>query len=413
MSLHDQSSNNAAAVAETASAPLLGTSPAAGRLLSLDVFRGATLAAMLIANNPGEWRHKFPAFGHAAWHGVTFTDLIFPGFVFIMGVAMTFSFARRLAEGGDKRALFIQMVRRTLLLILLGLFLQTLSYLLLRSPDSERLFRYPGVLQRLALCYFFAGLVLLAGARARGQAIVAAVLLVGYHCLMKYVPVPGFGAGQLGRDGGNWASYIDDKVFGAHAYMYLKESKQWHDPEGLLSTLPAVASCLLGTITGYLVRDKAKTAFEKVSMMMVWGFVLVTAGLTWGYFFPINKNLWTSSFVLVAGGWALLGLGACYYCLDIRKVTWWCKPFVVLGTNAIVTYVSVGVFTILSLWIKFGPEDNRVSLKAVLYENLIKSWAEPLFGPNVSSLSWGLFYIGVWTVVIGLLLFRRGIFVRI
>lgn len=384
------------------------------RLLSLDVFRGATLAAMLVANNPGDWKYAFPAFKHAPWDGYTFTDLIFPGFVFIMGVAMTFSFARRLAEGGNRKALLIQMIRRTLILILLGLTLQAFSYFLLHNPESARKFRFPGVLQRLALCYFGAGLVLLTGWRARGQAAVAAALLLGYYVLMRFVPVPGYGAGQLGPDGGNWASWIDNKVFGAHAYLFLKKTGMWHDPEGLLSTLPAIGSALLGTITGYLLRDKAKPAFEKVSAMMAWGLAVLVVGLTWGYFFPVNKNLWTSSFVLVAGGWSLLGLGACYYCTDIRRVTWWTKPFEILGTNAIFTYFTVGLFTVLSIYIKWeGADGKKIALKTWLYNNLIKSWVEPLFGSNMSSLGWGLFYIGMWTLLVYVLLYRRRIFIKV
>lgn len=389
-------------------------SSAPSRLLSLDVFRGATLAAMLVANNPGDWKHSFPAFKHAPWHGCTFTDLIFPGFVFIMGVAMTFSFARRLAEGGNRKALLIQMIRRTLILILLGLALQALSYGLLHNPESARKFRFPGVLQRLALCYFGAGLVLLTGWRARGQAAVAAALLLGYYFLMRFVPVPGFGAGQLGPDGGNWSSWIDNKVFGPHAYLYLKETGMWHDPEGLLSTLPAIASALLGTITGYLLRDKTKPAFEKVSAMMAWGLAVLVVGMIWGHFFPVNKNLWTSSFVLVAGGWSLLGLGACYYCTDIRRVTWWTKPFEILGTNAIFTYFTVGVFTVLSIYIKWeGADGKKIALKTWLYNNLVKSWVEPLFGSNMASLGWGLFYIGLWTLLVYVLLYRRRIFLKV
>lgn len=416
-SLNNDVRDDAAPVKDTtpdAAKTSAGTSPASGRLLSLDVFRGATLAAMLIANNPGSWSHKYPGFGHASWDGFTFTDLIFPAFVFIMGVAMTFSFARRVAEGGSGKALLVQLVRRTAILILLGLALQALSYGLLHSPDSPRKFRFPGVLQRIALCYFFAGLVLLTGLRARGQAVVAAVLLIGYHIIMKYVPVPGFGAGKLGPEGGNWATFLDDKIFGAHGYKFLKETSQWHDPEGLFSTVPAIATALLGTITGYLLRDRTRADYEKVAKVGVWGAVLLVVGLIWSYWFPLNKNLWSPSFVLWAGGWSLLGLGACYYCTDIRRITWWTKPFVVLGTNAIVTFFTVGVFTILSIWIKWEDGTGRkIALKTWLYENLVKSWVEPAFGPEASSLGWGIFYIAVWTLLVGVLLYRKRIFIKV
>jgi len=402
-----------APAAEPPASPAEAPTPERRRLLSLDVFRGTTLAAMLIANNPGSSDH-YPAFEHASWNGCTFTDLIFPSFVFIMGVAMTFSFARRLAEGGDKKALLIQLIRRTVILICLGLALQALSYGLLHSPDSPKKFRFPGVLQRIALCYFFAGLALLSGLKARGQAVLAALLLLGYYAVMKYVPVPGFGAGHFTEDGRNWATFIDNKIFGPHAYYFIKKTQLWHDPEGLFSTIPAIATALIGTITGYLIRNRDRSDMDKVATMTVWGFVLVVGGLAWSYWFPLNKNLWTSSFVLVAGGWALLGLGASYFACDIKRSKWWTLPFVVLGTNAIVIYFSVGVFTILSIAIKWTTSDGKmISLKGWLYNHLVKSWVEPLISPNASSLGWGIFYIGLWTLVVGLLLYRRRIFIKV
>ncbi len=394
-------------------APALSAPPAQSRLLSLDVFRGFTLAMMLIANNPGDWKNVLPPFKHADWHGCTFTDLIFPAFVFIMGVAMTFSFARRLSEGAVKGKLFVQVIKRTLILIALGLFLAGFSYWLRHDPESPKKLRFPGVLQRLALCYFFASLVLMSGLRARGQAIVAALLLAGYHLAMKYIPVPGYGAGVLELPG-NLATYLDDKIFGPHAYKYIKEANMWHDPEGLPSTLPAIATALLGTITGYVIRDKAIGDYEKVSRLMVRGFALVVGGWLWGYSFPLNKNLWTSSFVLFTAGWSLLGLGACYWLTDIKRINWWTKPFIVLGTNAIFTYVTVGIATILSIVIKVGDgEGGEILLKTWLYNNLVKSWMEPLFGPSWSSLGYGVFYISLWTLLVGVLLYRKRIFIRV
>ncbi len=391
------------------------TPPAAGsgRLLSLDVFRGLTLAAMLIANNPGDWKYKFPAFEHAEWHGCTFTDLIFPGFVFIMGVAMTFSFGRRLTEGGNGK-LFMQVIRRTLILIGLGMALAGFSYLLLHKPDSPRAFRFPGVLQRIALCYFFASLVLMSGLRARGQAVVVAILLVGYHIVMKYVPVPGFGPGDLRPEGANMATWLDDRIFGNHAYKFFKDVKLWHDPEGLLSTIPAIATALLGTITGYTLRNKETGDHQKVSSLMVWGFALVVVGLIWSYLFPLNKNLWSPSFVLFAGGWSLLGLGASYWLLDIRQITWWSKPFLILGTNAIFTYFTVGIFTILSIYLTVGDgAGGEIAIKTWLYKNLVESWLLPLAGPNAASLGYGIFYIAFFTLLVGMLLYRKRIFIKV
>ena len=397
--------------------PLASATEKSGRLLSLDVFRGFTLAMMLIANNPGDWSKKFAPFGHAEWNGCTFTDLIFPSFVFIMGVAMTFSFARRLGEGADKGKLFLQVIKRTVILIALGIGLAAFGYYLRDAhptPDNPKLLRFPGVLQRLALCYFFTSLILMTGLRARGQAVVAAILLVGYHMAMKYIPVPGYGPGVL-EIPGNFASYIDTHVFGAHNYTYLKESGTWHDPEGLFSTIPAIGTTLIGTITGYLIRDKNRDGYDKAATMLTWGLALVIAGWLWDSKFPMNKNLWTSSFVLFAGGWSLMGLGACYWLTDMKRITWWTKPFLVLGTNAIFTYVAVGIFTLLSIYaIKWqGPDGKEIALKTWLYQNLVKSWVEPLFGPEASSLGWGIFYIALFTLLVYLLLYRRKIFIRV
>lgn len=401
-------------VAPAVEAPLLQQEAKPARLLSLDVFRGFTLAMMLIANNPGSWSHMYAPFKHAEWNGCTFTDLIFPSFVFIMGVAMTFSFGRRLDEKHSKAQLLGKVVVRSVVLILLALIPSAVWYYTREpNPDSVKLLRFPGVLQRLGVVYFLASLVLLAGLKARGQAVVAALLLVGYHLLMKYVPVPGYGAGVLEKPG-NLASYIDTQVFGAHNYEYLKASGTWHDPEGLLSTLPAVASCLIGCVTGYLVRSKTRDGYDKAATMMVWGLGLVVAGWLWAYQFPLNKNLWSPSFVLFAGGWSLLGLGACYWLTDMKRITWWTKPFIVLGTNAIFTFVSVGIVSVAAGRIKWQQDDgSTITLRNWVFNNLVKSWVEPLLGPNGASLGFGIFYIGLWTLMVYLLLYRKKIFIRV
>lgn len=477
----NQSADSAAA------APLL-TDPAAapriGRLLSLDVFRGFTLAMMLIANNPGSWTNILPPFAHAPWHGCTFTDLIFPAFVFIMGVAMTFSFARRLAQGDDRGDLFVQVTWRAMMLIFLGLMLHSFSYWLgydaekvpragvfgwalaamfvgsmaltwvfdsakklakgdegrrklLQivccvalalifvllfygfgswlgyNPDSSKKLRIPGVLQRLGVCYFFAATVLVLGFKARGQAVIALALLVGYHLIMKYVPVPGVGAGMLDSKGTNLATHVDDLIFGSHGWQYQKDVDKWYDPEGLLSTIPAVASALLGCITGYLVRNKETTGYEKVSKMMVWGLGLLIAGWLWAYSFPLNKGMWSPSFVLYTAGWSMLGLGATYWLTDIKGIKWWTFPFIVLGTNAIFTFFSVGIASRLSTYFKVGSGDDAVTIKTWVYDNLIGSWLEPLAGPAWGSLGYGVIYIGLWTFLVWALLYRNRIFIRV
>jgi len=382
------------------------------RLTSLDVFRGITLTFMLIANNPGNGRYTFVQMEHADWNGCTFTDLIFPSFVFIMGVALTFSFAKRIELGASRKKMLLQVVRRTILLFGFGLLLAALSYWLLHTPGSPKKLRYLGVLQRIALCYFFASCISLAGIKARGQAIIALALLIGYHLLMKHVPVPGYGAGVL-KEPGNLASYLDAKILGAHSYHYISEMNTWHDPEGILSTIPAIATALIGTMTGFWLRDRSRGGYEKAAGMMMVGLFLMVAGWLWSYLFPFNKNLWSPSYVLYAGGWALGGLGTCLFLTDMKRIMWWTKPFLIMGTNSIAIYVTVGIVSILSVTrFPLSGADHTFRAKDWAYDHLVANWAVPLFGNSTSSLLYGILYIAVFTLIFSWF-YKRRIFFRV
>jgi predicted acyltransferase len=350
-----------------------------GRLHSLDVFRGITIAAMLLVNNPGSWSAVYPPLLHAEWHGWTPTDLIFPFFLFIVGVSMTFSFARAL-EGGLARGKVMRKASvRSAKLIALGLILHAFPWWRL---NLETL-RLPGVLQRIGLAFLIASAIVLFTSR-RGRAAATAAILLGYWAVMKLVPVPGSGAGVLepGRDLG---AYIDRAVFGtAHLWS---QARTW-DPEGLLSTLPAVATVLLGVFTGEWLRS-ARSRSEKVRGMTLAGAGAVALGLAWGTVFPINKPLWTSSYVVFTAGAALMTLALCYWSLDVRGHRRWGYPFHLFGVNAIAAFFLSSLFArIIGIRWTEGP-----SLKALVYEPLFSSW----LAPQNASLAYALTFVVLWT----------------
>lgn len=384
---------------------------AAQRLVSLDVFRGLTIAGMILVNDPGSWSHIYPPLEHAEWNGWTPTDLIFPFFLFIVGASMTLSFPARFARGFTRRALAIHVLRRSALIFALGLFLNGF-------PDFDfRTIRIMGVLQRIALCYLVAGLLYLATykkERSSGQpALVranlsvtlaaAAALLAGYWALMTFVPVPGYGAGHLGKED-NLAAYVDRSVLGGHLWS---ESKTW-DPEGLLSTLPAIATLLIGIPAGEWLRSERK-AGRKALGLAVAGTALLVAGRLLHPYFPINKNLWTSSFVLFTGGFAMLALAACFWLVDARGWRRWTSPFLVFGMNAILAYALAALVAEVSIDFEFrSPGGRLTTLHGWIYDRMFVPHASPVN----ASLAYAIFFV---LVVYGLLLpfYRRKIFLRI
>ena len=277
------------------------------RLLSLDVFRGITIAGMILVNSPGN-ETAYTPLDHAPWIGLTPTDLVFPFFVFIVGISLVLSLGRRLEEGQDRAALMAQVLKRTLIIFGLGLLLNGFPYYHLDT------IRIPGVLQRIALCYFFGALFFLWTNIAVQIGAVTAILL-GYGWVMTHLQVPGFAVGDLSKEG-NFAAYIDRIVFGAHLYRPV------YDPEGILSTLPAIATGLLGNLTGYWLRSPGAPK-RKAKGCIQAGFVFLLGGWKWGQYFPINKALWTSSYVLVTAGLALILFGLCYWMIEIKGWRRW------------------------------------------------------------------------------------------
>jgi predicted acyltransferase len=405
------------ATAETLAAPVAGNLAAAdtarpGRMVSLDVFRGATIAAMILVNDPGSWGHIYPPLEHAEWNGWTPTDLIFPFFLFIVGVSLTLSFASRIARGITRRALAIHVVRRSALIFAIGLFLNGF-------PDFNfSSIRIMGVLQRIALCYLAAGLLYLATfqrepagdrpARVRANlritAAVAIALLVGYWALMTFVPVPGYGAGHLGKED-NLGAYVDRTLMGGHLWS---ESVTW-DPEGFLSTLPAIASLLIGILSGEWLRSDRRAGRKALGLAAAGLVLLLVAGRLLHPYFPINKNLWTSSFVLFTGGFAMIALAACYWVVDVRAWRAWTAPFLVFGMNAILAYALAALVSEVSTDFEFLHFHGR--------ETTLHGWIyDKYFVPYASPVNASLFFAVFFVFVIFLLLwpFYRGkVFLRI
>jgi predicted acyltransferase len=369
---------------------------ASGRMLSLDVFRGMTIAGMILVNNPGDWGSIYAPLEHASWHGWTPTDLVFPFFLFIVGVSITLALSRRAEGAGSKRDLYVKIVRRSLIIFALGLFLGGFP-----SFDLS-IIRIPGVLQRIAVCYLVASVIFL-NTDWRKQVYIAVALLLGYWALMTLVPVPGYGPGDLSSKEWNLAAYVDRAVFGNHVWRFAKV----YDPEGLLSTLPAIATTLAGMLTGHLLRSR-REPFEKVSAMFVAGAACAVAGWAWHYWFPINKALWTSSYVLFTAGLALELLAVCYWLVDLKGYKRWALPFIVFGTNALILYFLAELCANLISIISFNRAGVAVPLQTLLYENLFASWAAPKNASLAYAVCTVLFWLGVMTV-----LYRRRIFIKV
>jgi predicted acyltransferase len=283
--------------------PLTNPSVSSTRLTSLDLFRGVTIAAMILVNDPGN-DHAYWPLEHAEWNGWTPTDLIFPFFLFIVGVSLVFSSESRLRRGDSRNVLLLHAFRRAVIIFAIGL---AMNYsLVLLAPSVFSGLRIPGVLQRIGICYLAASILFLYTS-PRTRIVVVAALLVGYWVLMRFVPVPGYGV--PGRDipflhpDANLAAYLDRKFL---TTLWDKT----RDPEGLLSTLPAIATALLGVFTGEWLRSK-NSSQTKLIRMLLFGVVGLVAGRTWGIWFPLNKKLWTSSYVLFTAGFALVCLALC------------------------------------------------------------------------------------------------------
>ncbi len=371
--------------------------PATERLLSLDVFRGLTIAGMILVNNPGSWSYIYAPLKHAEWHGWTPTDLVFPFFLFIVGVAITYSIGGKVERGDSQKRLVLGVLRRSSILFGLGLFLNGFPFFPL---DKILNLRIPGVLQRIAICFLFASLIYIK-TKVRGLVIWNIALLALYWLLMKFIPVPGFGAGDLSAEG-NLEGYVDVLILRSHIY------RPTYDPEGLLSTLPAIATTLTGILTGYWLKSPVNMA-ERVNGMLIAGIVLVGAGKFMDLWFPINKSIWTSSYVIFTTGAALLFLGVAYWFIDLQGYRAWAKPFIIFGSNAIAVFVGSGILARLMNLINWTTaEGTQIDLKTYIYKTFFVSWAGELNG----SLGFAIAYILLWLIPMTIL-YRKKIFIKV
>ncbi len=364
--------------------------PSHERLVSLDAFRGATMALMVLVNNPGDEHHTYAPLLHAEWHGWTITDVVFPSFLWIVGVAMTLSFAGRLAAGVSRAQLLRQVFRRALILYALGLLLYAFPTF---DLSTQRLL---GVLQRIAICYLIAAAIYL-WTGVRGQLIWIAGLLAAYWLIMALVPTPGYGAGHLDVER-NIAHYVDRVVLGRHNYA---QTKTW-DPEGIISTLPAIATTLFGIMAGHVLRSKRQLA-ERATWLFLIGNLLIALGLICNLWLPINKKLWTTSFALFMAGLDFVIFAMFLWFCDGLGVRRPAKPLVILGMNAIAIYVVSEALdkTLYSI-------GGSVSLHVWLYQKV--------FAPLASPFNASLLYAVTYTLLMYLVaytMYRRGWFLRV
>jgi predicted acyltransferase len=387
-----------------------------GRVVSLDVFRGLAVAGMILVTDPGTYGAVYWPLLHAQWNGWTPTDMIFPGFLFAVGVAITLSFASRIERGEDRARLARHVIFRSIAIFFIGLAVNGFPDYPLHS------LRIPGVLQRIALCYLCGALLYLGVGRAgkrNGEpqrrrilsvAGVAVFLLAIYWALLKLFPVPGFGAGRLDSLG-NLPAYLDRALLGTNhlwAWGLTPGYGVTFDPEGLLSTLPAIASLLIGIIAGEWLRTEYSKN-RRALVLAAAGMVLALAGWLLAPLLPINKKLWTSTFALFSGGVSLLLFSALYAILDLKRWRWWTSPALVLGTNAILAFALSNLITTSTDRIHINLRDgSSATLHQWGYQVCFATWLQPVH----ASLAYA---IAIVLLNLALLypLYRRRIFLRI
>jgi predicted acyltransferase len=365
------------------------------RLVSLDFFRGLTIAGMILVNNAGNWNFIYPALGHAPWHGITPTDLIFPFFLFIVGVAMTLSFTKRLERGIAKKRLFLHVIYRSVIIFILGLFLNGFPYF------DMSILRIPGVLQRIAIVYFLSSVIFLTFNKKFILYWIIG-LLSFYWLMMAFFPVPGFGAGILTKEG-NFSAYIDRMFLMGHMYT---GTRTW-DPEGIFSTLPAIATTLFGIMAAFNLQSN-RTKEEKTILLFFWGCILSVLGVIMDIYLPINKNIWTSSYSVYTAGMALLFLAMSYYLIDIKGYKKWTTPFLVFGTNAITVYFLSGIIARILNTIKISDFNGiQVTLKTWIYNNAF-AW----LGTYNASLGYAVCYVLFWLGIMWIF-YSKKLFIKV
>jgi predicted acyltransferase len=387
-------------------------SAGSSRLESLDVVRGLTIAAMIVVNDPGTWSALYWPLAHAdelmsehtsgAYAGKwwinanqwTPTDLVFPFFLFIIGVSMALSFANRVSRGESRGALIKHVALRSILLLLIGWVLHLQPYF-----DFSHM-RFPGVLPRIAVVYLCASTIVLWSAK-RGRIIWIVGLLIGYYLALRHIPVPGCERTEWMTQHCSLAGWIDRTLMLGHLY------RPDFDPEGVLSTLPAIATTLIGTLVGEYLREQVAWS-RKLRNLAIAGALGVAAGYAWHPFFPIYKPLWTSSYVLFTAGAACMLLALCSWLIEVRGWRGWGRPFVWLGSNAILIYALSMFFAVQGYVIKIKEHGVDAGVQDWIYRH----WFAPLAQPQNASLAFALCYAALWTLV-AWGFYRKKIFLRL
>ena len=365
--------------------------PTSNRLLSLDIFRGITMAAMILVNDPGIEAHIYGPLQHAAWNGITPTDYIFPSFIFIVGVSVALSCSKQMEKNIPRKQILQKIFKRVILLFLLGVLLS-----ILQTFDFSKV-RITGVLQRISIVFLWCSILYLYTTR-KFQARLAAGILVGYYLLMTMVPVPGYGYAIL-EPGKNLGAWLDNLILPGKFY-----NGTW-DPEGILNTFPAIASGIAGMLAGHLLLSK-KMAEQKIISLFFAGFITFALGNAWDWFFPINKNLWSSSFVLYVAGLDCMFFAFLYYLVDMLGYSKWAKFAIVFGSNAIAAYLASEIFYNLIYYKVGGVEGTSLNewiIAAVLPSGL---------SPEFISMLWALLYVGLCYIPV-YILYKKKIFIKI
>lgn len=376
------------------------------RIVSLDAFRGLTIMLMIMVNNPGDWGNMYWPLQHAEWHGWTPTDLVFPFFLFIVGVAIPLALGKRRGTG-DNGPIIRHIVWRSVVLFALGLLLSGFGLLFKIGPDFGfgdllQTIRIPGVLQRIAVCYLIVSLLFLLTER-RTLYLITLASLLGYWALMTLVPVPEHGPGKIDEKDTHLAAYIDRAVFGTE---HLWSAARTWDPEGLLSTLPALATTLFGVFAGLWLK-RSQPLVQRLIGLVVAGVLLTAIGWAWGQVFPINKPIWTSSYAVFTAGLALLVLSCCVFVFDVLPWRRLAVPLQIYGVNALTVFVMSSLVGTMLVKISVGGE-SKLPLKTWIYQNLFQSWLD---GKN-ASLGYSIAWVLCWFVVLAVM-YRKNLIIKV
>lgn len=396
--------------------------PARERLVSLDVFRGITIAAMLLVNDPGSWGAIFPPLEHAEWNGWTPTDLIFPFFLFIVGITTHLSLSARRARGDDDSAILRQVLRRGAIIYLLGFLMALFPFYQWGTIDGisdpsvlDRVVvrlqhvRILGVLPRIAIAYI-CGALLTFHTTLKQQVAIIATLLLGYWLAMTLIPVPGeggtIGALLLDDKSRNLAAYLDRAILGTN---HIWVGSVTFDPEGPMSTIPAIGTVMLGVIAGRWVAMRERSLIERMAGLFAAGSIAMMIGMMWNWVFPINKSLWTSSYVMFTAGMACIGIALVMWVVEHYNVRWWTRPFVIYGVNPIFAFVGSGVMArlIYTLW-QVNYDGRSQAIQSVIYQSVFLPWLPP----RVASLGFAICFVLLWLGILTVM-YRRNIILKV